>query len=269
MVATDLTIRSLPSASRFLFRLTSLLVGFVLFRPHLLAGEVGDTAWNADGRLTFTVGTEEEEEDAANDGRFAVGRAVAGSSQAVTATDATRSADTLPYLGTDGPSVTEGDAGATTLTFTARLTDENGRAKTSSQRITASYRVSSEDGATATAGRDYRETSGSLTFAPGETSKTIGVVVVGDTEEEDDETLTLRWTEWDGKAVLLASYTATGTIVDDDEAAATAVTLSTNPTSVGEGSGSTAVTVTATADAAVSSATEVTVSVGGGERDVG
>ena len=124
----------------------------------------------------------------------------------------------MPYLGADSPSVTEGDAGTTTLTFTARLTDENGRTRTSSRAVTASYRVSSEDGATATAGKDYRETSGDLTFAPGETVGTIDVTVLGDTEDEDDETLTLRWTDWDGDAVLLARYTETGTIVDDDEA---------------------------------------------------
>ena len=54
----------------------------------------------------------------------------------------------------------------------------------------------SESGDTATAGTDYTATSGTITFAPGETSKTIDVSVMGDTEVEEDETLTVKWTNW-------------------------------------------------------------------------
>ena len=198
-----------------------------------------------------------------DDETFTVGLAVSGTSHEVktrfTATGTIRNDDTDPYLGADSPSVTEGDAGTTTLTFTARLTDANGRTQTSSRTITASYRVSSEDGATATAGRDYLETSGTLTFAPGETEKTIDVTVLGDTEDEDDETVTLRWTEWDG--VLLVTYTRTGTILDDDQGASAAdVTLSVDRSVVDESVGIITVTVTATLASAVSSATPVKVS---------
>ena len=128
--------------------------------------------------------------------------------------------DDQPYLGLNSPSVQEGNSGTTTLTFTARLTDANGQTKASTKTITANYQVLSESGDTATAGKDYQATSGTLTFAPGETSKTIDVSVMGDTEVEGDETLTVKWTGWEN--VLLVSYTHTGTITNDDSAPAPA-----------------------------------------------
>ena len=108
----------------------------------------------------------------------------------------------------------EGDSGTTTLTFTARLIDPNGRAVASDKTITAQYQVLSEGGDTATAGTDYTATSGTLTFTPGEQIKTIAVSVTGDTDVEGDETLTVKWTGW--KNVWLVRYTHTGTISNDD-----------------------------------------------------
>ena len=123
-----------------------------------------------------------------------------------------------PYLGLDSPSVQEGDSGTTTMTFTARLTDPDGRTQAGTKTITAHYEVLSESGNTATAGKDYTAAKGSITFAPGETSRTIDVTVLGDTEVEGDETLTVKWTGWEN--VWLVSYTHTGTITNDDRAPA-------------------------------------------------
>ena len=170
--------------------------------------------------------------------------------------------DPWPYVSLTSPSVTEGDAGATTLTFTARLSDANGRTQTSKSAITASYRVSTEEGNTATAGTDYTATSGKVTFAAGETVKTIDVTVHGDTEDEEDETLTLRWTEWAN--VLLASYTATGTIVDDDEAVAARVAISDAAADEGD-----AITFAVTLDKAVSGGLSVTPSFSDGTASAG
>jgi len=57
------------------------------------------------------------------------------------------------------------------------------------ESVTVDYATA--DG-TATAGDDYEEASGTLTFAEGETTKTIEVTVNGDTDIEDDETFTVN-----------------------------------------------------------------------------
>ena len=146
------------------------------------------------------------------------GIAFAGAVTLATATGTVATDDSDPYLGLDSPNVQEGDGGTATLTFTARLTDPNGRTRASRKTIVAHYEVLSLAGDTATAGHDYTATSGTITFAPGATLSTISVSVSGDTEVEGDETLTVRWTGWEN--VWLVSYTHTGTIRDDDEPAA-------------------------------------------------
>ena len=175
--------------------------------------------------------------------RFAAALLALATGPALAQDAASASNSPEPYLGLDSPHVTEGDSGYSTLTFTARLTDANGRTQAGTEQITAGYSVLSESGDTATAGIDYEATSGTLTFQPGETSRTIEVTVHGDAEVEGDETLTLRWTKWSN--VLLVSYTHTGTIVNDDEEAPPEVVLSIDPARVGEGAVAAEVTVRA------------------------
>ena len=67
---------------------------------------------------------------------------------------------------------------------------------------------------TATAGSDYTETRGTLTFAPGETAKTVAVAVLDDAHDEGEETLTLTLTTPSG--AVLADGEATGTIKNSD-----------------------------------------------------
>ena len=169
---------------------------------------------------TFTVSTKEDTHVEANE-TFTVGLTV--SKSVVTATDTGTGTinddEAKPYVIVNNASVQEGDSGTTALTFTARLTDENAKTKSSTETVTASYKVYSEPGNTATAGTDYTETNGTLTFAPGETSKTVDISVAGDTEVEGDETLTWKWTGWTNS--LLAFYTYTGTINNDDSATVT------------------------------------------------
>jgi endoglucanase len=73
-------------------------------------------------------------------------------------------------------------------------------------------------GGTATAGTDFVGTSGSVTFAPGETSKTVTVSVISDTKAESKETFTVALSNASGASI--ADGTGIGTIVDDDGAAA-------------------------------------------------
>ena len=70
---------------------------------------------------------------------------------------------------------------------------------------------------TAQAGADYTATSGTLVFAPNETSKTVTVPTIEDQLNETDETLTLTLTEQGLPfGVDLDTSSLTGTITDDD-----------------------------------------------------
>ena len=73
---------------------------------------------------------------------------------------------------------------------------------------------------TATAGEDYTASSGTLTFEPGETVKTISIPVLHDATHEDDETMTLRLSNALG--VEITDAEATGTILNNDTAPLTA-----------------------------------------------
>ncbi|MCP4427363.1 MAG: hypothetical protein GY803_22985, partial [Chloroflexi bacterium] len=85
-------------------------------------------------------------------------------------------------LSVDDVSVEEGDSGTTNAVFTVSLNPD------SSDTVTVNY--ATNDG-TATAGSDYTAVSDTLTFNPGQTTKTVSVPVNGDTDPEVDETFTL------------------------------------------------------------------------------
>jgi hypothetical protein len=141
--------------------------------------------------------------------------------------------DDSPTVSVGGASATEGNSGTTTLTFTVTL-DQPAPWSVSVDFTTA-------DG-TATAGSDYAATSGTLTFAPGETSKTVTVNVTGDTTAEANETLTVSLSNAVGGT--LATATGTGTIANDDFPSASIASAT-----VTEGnSGTTALTFTVTLD---------------------
>ena len=70
---------------------------------------------------------------------------------------------------------------------------------------------------TATAGNDYTAASGTLTFVPGETSKTVSVVLLDDAIDEGSETFTLQLSNPQPAGTLtLDDGTATGTITNSD-----------------------------------------------------
>ncbi len=73
-------------------------------------------------------------------------------------------------------------------------------------------------GVTATAGADYTESSGTVVFAPGTTSRTVTVPLLDDELDEMNETLTVTLSGPEHAA--LADAEATGTITDDDDAPA-------------------------------------------------
>ncbi|WP_236519204.1 Calx-beta domain-containing protein [Sandaracinus amylolyticus] len=113
-----------------------------------------------------------------------------------------------PIVVVAGAEVDEGDEGTTDLAFAITLSHA------SSDTVTIDY--ATEDGTATVDDGDYESATGTLTFAPGETTQTVTVHVLGDLEVESDETLLL---------VLSAATNATldeesveGTITNDDEA---------------------------------------------------
>ena len=154
--------------------------------------------------------------------------------------------DDAPALSISDAGVTEGDDGETaTLTFTVTLSPA------ATLPVTVDWETA--DG-TATAGTDYTAGSGTLTFEPGDASRTVSVTVTGDDADEPNETLTVTLSNAPGATLVDAA--ATGTITDDDDAPT--VTLVLTPPSITENGGSS--TVTATLDRPSSAATTVTVS---------
>jgi disulfide oxidoreductase YuzD len=112
--------------------------------------------------------------------------------------------DGLPLRVSDG-SVVESNSGQVTMTFGVAL----GRAAT--EPVTVQYATAD---VTALAGSDYVAASGSLTFPPGFTNRTISIVILGDLKDEPDETFAVRLSAPEN--ATLARAEGMGTIIDDD-----------------------------------------------------
>jgi len=101
--------------------------------------------------------------------------------------------------------VTEGNAGTANVTFQVNLSAP------SSQPVTVTFSTANR---TASAGSDYVGTSGTLTFDPGKTTKTITVAVDGNTTLEFDKTFVVNLTS--ATNAFIADGQGVGTIVNDD-----------------------------------------------------
>src|SRR5439155_23274428 len=123
-----------------------------------------------------------------------------------TASSATVSQHVVVTASIGNVSVTEGNSGSTPAIFTVSLS------QASPETVTMNYATA--DGSATVAGFDYAAASGGLTFAPGQTSKTIAVNVTGDTKPEFNETCFVNLSNV-ANAIATASQ-ATGTIVNDD-----------------------------------------------------
>jgi probable HAF family extracellular repeat protein len=105
----------------------------------------------------------------------------------------------------DAPVVTEGNTGTRVATFTVTLS------AATTVPVTVAYATA--DG-TATAGSDYRDDSWTLAFAPGQTSNTVTVQVVGDRLPEPNETFVVNLSN--PTNATIADGQGQGTIVDDE-----------------------------------------------------
>ena len=116
---------------------------------------------------------------------------------------------------------------------------------------------------TATAGRDYVATNGTLTFASGVSTRSFSVTVIQDTEVEPSETLFLALDLPDHEGEPGGLDTARLVILDDE----TALNLSARNYSVTEGQGS--VSLTVTRQGRTSGTASVLVSTGNGSAVAG
>jgi len=108
-------------------------------------------------------------------------------------------------LSANDVTVAEGNDGTTRATFTVTRSSGNGK---------ASVRYATADGSATAAGGDYRPASGTLSFAPGETLKTVTVLVNGDRIGETDESFLFNLSNPSGAA--LADGQGRAVVVDDE-----------------------------------------------------
>lgn len=114
----------------------------------------------------------------------------------------------LPQAVVSDASTPEGDIGGSNkLQFAVTLD------KAATGAINIAYATSN---GTAIAGTDYTETSGTVSFSSGDTTKTIEVPVIGNEDVQASRTLMLSLSGASGATLKRA--TAIGTIIDDDHA---------------------------------------------------
>ncbi len=138
-----------------------------------------------------------------------------------------------PGATSNNASIAEGNTGTSTVSVPVTLS------AASTRSVSVDYTTVDQ---TASAGTDYLSTSGTLTFAAGETTKSVDVTINGDTFYEPDETLLLRISN----PVHTSITTADGvvTITNDDTAPTNPTVTAVSPSMVGQGASNRTLTVT-------------------------
>lgn len=134
-------------------------------------------------------------------GTDAAGNSIYGTPKSANSLGAT------PGLSISDATVTEGNSGITTATFTVSL------AHPTSQTVTVNY-ATADDSATTTDGDYGALASTPISFAPGETTKTITVSINGDNTFEANETFNVNLSG--AVNATIADGTGVGTITNDD-----------------------------------------------------
>ncbi|HEY0727870.1 MAG TPA: PQQ-dependent sugar dehydrogenase, partial [Pyrinomonadaceae bacterium] len=151
--------------------------------------------------------------------------------------------DAQPSISINNVSVTEGNTGTTTASFTVSLSNP------SSQNVSVNYATA---GNTATSGNDFVAASGTATIAAGQLSTTINVTVNSDTIFEANETFFVNLTT--PTNATIGDNQSVGTINDDDSQP----TISINDLSINEGNSG---TTNATFTVSLSNASSQTITV--------
>ena len=159
--------------------------------------------WNQAQTVTVTAA---QDDDAVDDDTVVLTHEVRGGNyDTVTAASVavTILEDDMSALSVANAMASEGDG---EMAFSVRLN------LASSQTVTVEYVTA---GGTATAGRDYETTTGTLTFSALETEQTIRVPIIDDDIDEAVETLTVMLIN--ASNATIKDGKATGIITDDDE----------------------------------------------------
>jgi hypothetical protein len=161
-----------------------------------------------------------------------------------TITDDDTVPNSTPTISIDDIRLNEGNSLTSAANFTVTLSAP------STQTVTVNYATA--DGTATIANQDYISTSGTLTFLPNETTKTISVQVQGNLNFEPNETFVMNLSA--PLNATIADGQGIATIINDD----TPPTISINDVTVTEGnSGTTAATFNITLSAASSQTVSV------------
>ncbi|MEH2067450.1 MAG: Calx-beta domain-containing protein [Nostoc sp.] len=115
--------------------------------------------------------------------------------------------DNQPTISISDVSVIEGNTGTTTnANFTITLSNP------SYQQVTVNYNTS--DGSAKVSDSDYNSANGTIIFAPGETSKTLSIGVIGDNQNESNETFSVNLLG--ATNATIADNLGVATIINDD-----------------------------------------------------
>ena len=151
----------------------------------------------------------------------------------------------IPAMSINSISQSEGNSGTSQFVFTVTLS------AASAGEVRVDWATA--DGTASAAANDYVSASGTVTFLPGETSKTVSVSVNGDTGIEPDEQFYVDLSNPSPATVAIFKSRGIGTILTDD----VAPTLSINDVALLEGNTGTSpfvftVTLSTAAESAVS-----------------
>ena len=121
------------------------------------------------------------------------------------------STSSRPSISIGDASVVEGNSGSKSMTFTVTLS------QVSSKEVRVNYATANDSAKTGD--NDYKSKSGTLRFAPGETTKTISITINGDKKFESDENFKMKLSN--AINAEFADSQGIGTILNDDASSST------------------------------------------------
>jgi hypothetical protein len=168
----------------------------------------GDLDFTTNATQTITVKVKGDTVDEANETLYLqLSNPVNATTTAVQTAGTISDDDAAPVLSVEPPPATAEDAG--NVSFAVNLSAASG------QSVTVKYFTSN---GSATSGSDFTAANGTLTFAAGQTTKTVQVPLTDDNVYDPNETFSLNLQDPVGATLDPNKTSATATITDDDTA---------------------------------------------------